>query len=100
MSNDRLTLEDLLYEFPVNQLGYALVSAGLPGDGTKNDRVQRLLDVGRQRRVHAVTILELFKAETLRKVCVQFGVQAPNKADMARMLGELLRADEQQLGPK
>src|SRR2546426_1871170 len=97
MADNKLTLEELLHEFPANQLGYALVSAGLPGDGSKNERVRRLLESGRQQQVQAAAVLELFKANSLRRICTQFGLQRPTKGDMVHVLCELLRADERQL---
>lgn len=94
---DHLLAEELLAAFPLQQLGYALVSAGLPGDGTKLERVHRLLDAARSTGHDASIILNRFKAEGLRRVCSQYGIQAPTKELMVRGLSNLLAPEERSL---
>ncbi|MFN0151695.1 MAG: hypothetical protein ACKVU1_13405 [bacterium] len=99
MSSGRLSIEDLLHRFPANELGHALVAIGLPGDGSKQERVARLLAAGQSASAPATQLLALMRAESLRRVCGDFGLSLPTKADMVNALVTALRQDERTLSP-
>src|SRR5438132_1197250 len=92
-----MSLEELLHLFPISQLGYALVAAGLPGHGPKHKRVSRLIDAGRSARTNADQLLSLFKAEALRAVCSQLGIVAATKTQMIEALASALPNSERGL---
>lgn len=100
MSGAGLSLEELLHLFPISHVGYALRTAGLPAEGTKEERVARLLALGRQRGASAENLLLLFKAEALRPVATRFGITQYTKAEMAAALAAALPDHERRLTPE
>jgi len=100
MTPGKLTFEDLLHLFPSNELGHALASVGLPGDGSKQERVARLVAAGRSSSVPAAHVLALLRSESLRRICSNHGIVASRKADMVAALVASLRPDEQSLTPE
>jgi hypothetical protein len=92
-----LSAEELLAEFPSNELSRAVARAGLPAGGSKLTRVGLLVDAGRRARAGASRILALFRTEALRRVCTRFGIRAAGKDGMILALSSLLGSAAQNL---
>lgn len=85
-----LTLGDLLDSFPGPELAKALVRAGLPGSGTRIERVERLRAIAARQQVPAAQVLELFGSESLRSIALRYGIRASVKAELISGLSSLL----------
>lgn len=82
----RLSLGDLLDHFPTNELAQALVRAGLPGHGSKIERLERLRAAALDARLSASQVLEFFGSEGIRRVAYRLGIRHPHKAGMIQGL--------------
>jgi len=82
----RLSLGDLLNFFPTNDLAQALVRAGLPGAGSKIERLERLRSAALRAGAKPPQVLEYFSSESLRRVASRFGIRATVKSDLTAAL--------------
>lgn len=97
----RLTLGDLLNSFSAPDLAKALVRAGLPGSGTRIERIERFRAAAVRQQVPTAHVLEYFSAEALRSVALRYGVRASAKAELIGALSAAvaLASAERELGP-
>jgi len=85
-----LSLGDLLDHFPTNDLARALVRAGLPGQGTKIERLERLRAAALKSGSQAGDVLALFSSDALRRVACRLGIRDTRKDSIvAGLVGSL-----------